>query len=134
MEYELHGRIKTETVITPTEGDAAGASTVGAVIDTVGFESLEYVVAAGTITTGDFTITMHESDTGAFAGEETVVPAELTIGAIVFAVTDDDLTKRQGSVGKGRYQRATLVGANTPVADMAMIAVLSHAQINPTAE
>jgi hypothetical protein len=138
MEYELHGDIKTETVITPTAGAAAGASTVGAVVDTLGFNSLEYVVSAGTITTGDFTATLEQSPddgTGSPTGVWTAVPSDLVLGTgIAFAVADDDVTQRVGIIGKERHQRFTLVGANTPVADMCVIAVLGNSYTQPTAE
>ena len=44
----------------------------------------------------------------------------------VWAATDDDTITRVGIIGKKRYQRLTIVGAATPVADFTAVAVLSH--------
>jgi len=121
--YDINSTITVATGITPTDGAAAGASTASASVDTRAKEGLTWVVSSGTITTGDFTANLEESDTGAFAGEETAVPAGEVLGSAVFAVTDDDTTKHIGSIGKLRHQRLVLAGANTPVGDFAVVAV-----------
>lgn len=131
MEYDLKNSVKSEAIL---HEDAAGASTVGAIIDTRGFESLTYIITSGTITTGTFTVVLEESDVITFGGEETVVDSELVLGTISFAASDDDDSQRVGIVGKKRFQRLTLVGASTPVAEMSGIALLGHAQTRPTAE
>ena len=57
---------------------------------------------------------MEESDEVTFSGEETVVPTDKVIGSLVgFALTDDDITMRGGSVGKKRVQRLSLVSTGT---------------------
>jgi len=136
-EYDQSSNIKAVSVITPTDGAAAGASVVGSIIDThqdEQFGSLTYVIHAGTITTGDFTLVLEESDVVTFGGEETVVPAADLVGASpVWAVTDDDKVARVGVVGKKRYQRLELVGANTPVADFSAVAILGHSKTEPVA-
>lgn len=135
MEFDLHTSVLIAQGITPTDGAAAGASTASAAVDTVSFESFEWVISAGTITTGDFTVLLEQSDTGAFGGEETTVPADGILGDLpTFAASDDDAVKRVGVLGKERYQRLTLVGTNTPVGDFAVLAVLSHARSKPTAD
>ena len=70
-----------------------------------------------------------------FGGEETVVPAANVVGGSpTWIVTDDDQDRRVGIVGKKRFQRLTLAGASTPVADFAAIAILSKAQSEPVAD
>lgn len=135
MEFDIHSGMKIVTSIGPTDGAAAGASTVGAVIDTLGFEGFEYAISVGTITTGTFSVTLEESDVVTFGGEETVVPAANVVGGSpTWIVTDDDQDRRVGIVGKKRFQRLTLAGASTPVADFAAIAILSKAQSEPVAD
>lgn len=129
MERDLKNSIKTVSVL---HEDAAGASTVGAIIDTSGFESLTYAVTSGTITTGTFSATFQESDSSDMSGA-TTVNSDLVIGAIAFAVTDDDESQSVGIVGKKRYQRMTLVGASTPVAEMSATAILGHSAARPVA-
>ncbi len=131
MEYDIHNSVKSEVVLYEV---AAGASTVGAIIDTRGFESLEYLIQFATITTGTFAVVLEESDEVTFGGEETFVPADNVLGVSpTFIVSDDDLTKRVGIIGKKRFQRLTLTGASTPVAQVAVQALLGHPQTRPTA-
>jgi len=137
MEYDLHNSIKQEVAIDLAA--AAGASTVGNTIDTRGFESMEYVITSGTITTGDFTLLLEQAeDDPANPGTPlafTTVSSDLVLGpAVVFAVTDDDVAKRQGTISKARFQRLTLLGANTPVGEFSAVAVLGHPQTRPTAD
>jgi hypothetical protein len=137
MEFDQVSKIKVKTVIGPTDGNAAGASTVGAIIDTnenERFESLTYVIESGTITTGSFTVTLEESDAVTFGGEETAVAAADVIGTIpTFAVTDDDTITRIGVIAKKRYQRLTLTGTSTPVGDFTVMAILGHPKVAPVA-
>jgi len=137
MEYDLSSDVKVKSVITPTAGDAAGASTVGAIIDThedEQFGSLTYVIHAGTITAGAFSVTLEESDEITFGGEETTVPSDDLIGASpTFAASDDNKIARVGVRSKKRFQRLTLVGASSPNGDFAVQAVLGHPKSMPVA-
>ena len=133
MEYDLHSTIKVFKVIGPTDGQAAGASTVGAIIDTKGFESFEYVIDVGTITTGTFSLTLEE-DTVVGLGTATAVPAANLLGALpTFTKSPDesDTITRVGINAKKQFQRLTLVGASTPVADFTVWAILGHAKVQP---
>ncbi len=78
MEYDLHSEVKVKTGIAPVA--ALGASTDSAVIDTLGFESFEWLISLGVITTGTFSMVFEESDVVTFGGEETVVPAANVLG------------------------------------------------------
>lgn len=133
MEFDLHSNIKVVTGIAPVA--ALGASTDSAVIDTIDFESFEWIVAMGVITTGTFSLVFEESDVVTFGGEETVVPAANVIGASpTYAATDDGQARRVGIVGKKRFQRCTLVGAATPVAVGAILGLLSNPRNAPVAD
>jgi hypothetical protein len=129
--YDGNSKSNVATVITPTDGAAAGVSTVGTVVDTLGAGSVDFVIHSGVITTGDYVTVIEASDTGAFAGEEVTVGAAQLIGDGTFAVTDDDTVKHISSINKLQFQRLTLVGANTPVGDMAVTATLGHLREMP---
>ena len=131
MEFDLHSEIKVASVITPTAGAAAGASVVGSIIDTLGFESFEYLIHSGTITTGTFSVTLEEGNVSNLS-DATAVPAANLLGASpTFVVTDDNQVRRVGIIGKKRYQRLTLVGASTPVGAFAVVAVLGNPVVLP---
>lgn len=131
MEYDLHNSVKQVIAVDPEA--AAGASTVGNIIDTQGFESLEYVITSGDITTGDFTMLLEDGDDAGLSDAATV-SSELVLGQAgsAFAVTDDNVSKRVGTISKKRYQRLTLVGANTPAGVMSAVAILGHPKTRPT--
>ena len=131
MEFDLHSKIKVASVITPTAGAAAGASVVGSIIDTLGFESFEYAIHSGTITTGSFSVTLEEGNVSNLS-DATAVPAANLLGASpTFVVTDDNQVRRVGIIGKKRYQRLTLVGASTPVGAFSVVAVLGNPVVLP---
>jgi hypothetical protein len=134
MEFDLHSEIKIASVITPTAGAAAGASTVGSIIDTLGFESFEYVIQTGTITTGTFSLTLQEADDVGFTVGVQAVPAANLLGASpTWIVSDDNQVRRVGIIGKKRFQRLTLVGASTPVGAFSACAILGNPGSAPTA-
>ena len=129
MEYDQKSKVKTEVGFFEA---AAGTTSTSAVIDVQGYEAMTWLFQSGDITTGDFTFTYEQSDTGAFAGEEEVVDDTLVIGSASFAANDDNATQRVGIIGKSRYQRVTMTGANTPVAEMSCSALMGEARVNPT--
>jgi hypothetical protein len=88
-------------------------TTAGEIIDTQGFQAAEWFVQSGTITDGDYTFLIHEGDDAALADAALVTGDELLGGAAAFALTEDDTVKRLGSLGKKRYQRLSIVSANT---------------------
>ena len=142
MEYDLHSNVKVVKGIGATDGAAAGASTVSAEIDTLGYESLEWLLDVGTITTGTFTTLLEASpDDGAGSptGVWTAVPAANILGNSGGAAgagpsliaTDDDQVRRIGVISKVRHQRLTVVGAATPVADICVMALLGNPVTRP---
>lgn len=133
MERDLHNNIDSRVAVVE-QAIVADATVVGEIIDTVGFESLEYIIQVGTITTGNLALVIEESDDSGMAGA-TAVPAAETLGALTgFIVTSDDEVRRIGSVGKKRYQRLTLEGTDTSVIDfVSAVAVLGHPRRGPVA-
>lgn len=120
--------LKTQTINTDTVTD-------GETIDTLGFESLVYALASGTITaSGAPVVILEESDTGAFGGEESVVPAANILNpTLAFADGDDDHVWRIGVNAKKRYQRLTIDSDATTNGVFFAIAVLGHPKHAPVA-
>ena len=134
MEHELHSRLKIVHCVAPA---AIAANTNGASIDTKGFESLEYVFHVGTaMVGGGFEVTLQESDTGSFGGEETAVPADNIIGALPsIAIGDANKVFRVGSIGKKRYQRPVLTESGTITGGVTgVVAVLGNSHEAPIAD
>lgn len=136
MEKDLHSNVKT--LIALAVGNITTSTTTdGNVIDTLGFESLEYSIQSGTITDGTYDFLLEESDVVTFGGEETVVPADNILGSLTgFVLADDDETKRVGSIGKKRFQRLSIVSAATSTGgtNFTAQAILGHPKTGPVAE
>lgn len=134
MEYDLHSNVD-DRVAVETQAAAATTLIVGEIIDTLDYESLEYIVQVGTLTTGTVSLIIEEGDDAALA-DAAAVSADNTLGALTgFAVTDDNTTKRVGSLGKKRYQRLSLQPAGTVSIDfLGAIAVLGNPKTAPVAQ
>lgn len=135
MEHDLHDNVDDRVAL-----DAAAISsdttTAGNIIDTVGYESLEYLVLSKTITDGAYALKLEEGDDSGLS-DAADVPAANVLGALTgFVAADDDTVKRVGSIGKKRYQRLSIVstGTTTGVDIMSAVAVLGHPHSMPVAQ
>lgn len=134
MEHSLHHKVKAVSAMDSNTINSA-TTTDGNAIDTLGYESLEYIVQTGTVTTaGTVSVLLEESDTS-FTGE-TTVPAEENLGGanVVIVAADDDKVFRCGSIGKKRYQRIAIVTAGTNNFIVAIVGVLGHPKNAAVAE
>ena len=136
-EYDLHSNID-DRVALDNQDIASDTTTPGAIIDTSGFESIEFIIQSGTITDGSYAILLEESDNASMpvGVETTVVSADQTLGALTgFVAANDDETIRVGSIGKDRYQRLSLVSTGTTTGgEFSAIAVLGHPHTSPVAQ
>lgn len=126
MEYDLKHHVKP--VIALKIADYSGA-TDGQIIDTVGYESLTFVVATGTVTSASVIKIEHgEKDD---LSDATAVDAEHLLDALPsIADTDDDVTKWFGYIGKKRYVRVSFVSGS---ATMGVVGLYGHPLSMPTA-
>ena len=135
MERDLHSNVKSLVALSSAAINT-NTTTVGEIIDSLGFESLEFIIQAGTITDGVYALLLEEGDDAALA-DAAAVSADETLGVLTgFVAADDDSTKRVGSIGKKRYQRLSIVttGVTTGVSPMGAVAVLGHPKTAPVAE
>lgn len=115
MEYDLHSHVKLVHAIAPA---ALVADTNGGPVDTLGFESLEWLIHVGTaFAGGGFDVTLEEDDddgSGSPLGTWTSVPSDQILGALPsIAIADANKTFRVGSIGKKRHQRLVLTETGT---------------------
>ncbi len=135
---DLHNNIKVTTVLAPAVIDS-DTDTDGAVIDTQGFESLEFALTAGELTDGVYAAEFEESDELAEGGDldgGTEVAAEDLLGAAPSfdfeEEADPGATKKVGYIGSKRYVK--LIVASTGTDDggiIGAIAVQSNAHNSP---
>lgn len=131
---DFHHCCKTVVALAP-QAIAANGAKVGEIIDTAGFESVEFVIASGALTDGDYTPSFEEGDTANLADTGAVAAGDLlgTLAGATFALADDKLTKKIGYRGAKRYVRLTVTAANIAGAGglVGAIAVLGHPRTQP---
>jgi hypothetical protein len=135
MDYDLHNNVD-DRVALDAQAIATNTTTVGNIIDTLGFRSLEFFILSKTITDGAYAIKLEEGEDAALS-DAADVPAADVLGALTgFVAADDDTVKRVGSVGKKRYQRLSIVstGVTTGVDIMGAVAVLGDPVRGPVAQ
>lgn len=108
-------------------------TTPGEIIDSQGYESVDFSAIAGTLTNGVQTITMEDGDDSGLSDAAAVDPTFIIGSLPSFADTEDDAVKHFGYVGKKRYIRINNVSTGTTTsAFIAAIATLGHAKKQPT--
>ncbi len=135
MEYDLHSNVK-QVVALDSQDITTNTTTVGNIIDTVGFESLEYLIQSGVITDGTYALILEQGDDSGLS-DAAVVPADEVLGVLTgFVAADDNAAKRVGSIGKKRFQRLSILsaGTSTGATKMSSVAVLGNPQSAPVAE
>lgn len=136
MERDLHSFINAAFVIEPV---IHTAHAVGVELDTLGYQSLEYVIIVGDALDGAFVALLEQSpDDGAGSptGVWTAVPAADILGVLpVMDIADTDKVYRVGCIGKERHQRLTLseTAANT-AGILGALAVLGNPKNVPVAD
>ena len=137
MNNDLHNGLKTTRVISPIS-QAGNTAMVGAIIDRQGYDSLEFAITLGTITTAGTTYTalLEDGEAANLSDAATVVAPNLlgTLAAASFTDAEVNTTKKVGYIGNKRYVRLTMTPAgNTGASTMSAIAVQGSAAIEPVA-
>ena len=137
---DLHNNIAVKPVISPQVG-TDNTAMVGAIIDRQGMESLEYIIATGTLADADatFTALLEEGDASNLSDAAAVADADLlgTEALASFTFASDDKVFKLGYKGKKRYTRLTITPAantgNAPISAVAVMEALNVPTANPPA-
>lgn len=108
----------------------------GAIIDTQGYNILEFLIQSTTITTGVFTPSLVWGNQSNLSDGVAVDAAHIlgSIGAATFALTDDNTVKKIGVyLTTYRYVQLTLTGSATPNGTLGAVAVQAAPALMPTA-
>lgn len=133
---DLHNNIDVKRVISPVS-EAGTTALVGQIIDRQGFESLEYIIATGSIADADatFTVLLEEGDNSALSDAAAVADADLlgTEALAAFKFDDDNECRKLGYKGNKRYTRLTITpAANASAALISAVAILGNPASAPT--
>jgi hypothetical protein len=134
---DLHNNVHVKRAISPVSvGDTTAQ--VSQIIDRQGFDSLEFVIAIGSIADADatFTVLLEESDASDMTGANAVADVDLlgTETLAGFQFDDDNEVRKLGYIGAKRYLRLTITPVNNASAALlSAVAVLGHPALAPTA-
>lgn len=138
---DLHNNVDVRTAIVPAAVGTTGTGQVGLIIDRQGYESIEFVLQYGAITTatGTFTVVMKEGDvTGTLTSvaDANLLGTEALAGVGAAARVDystEKVTTKIGYIGTKRYVQASIVNTGTAGTPVAAVAILSNPSIAPVA-
>ncbi len=131
---DLHNNVMVSPALDPATIDS-DTTTEGEVIDTQGFECLEFVVQTGELTDGAYAVALAHSDTldGDALDDESAVSAGDLLGDLPsFTDSEGSTTKKVGYLGSKRYVRLDVVTTSTSDGGViGAVAVQSGARNNP---
>lgn len=132
---DLHHSVKAIVALAP-QSITSDTTTAGEVIDTRGFDSVEFVIATGAVNDSVLTPLLEESDASG-SGYTAVADADL-LGTEAGAVLDEDNDKdtaKIGYSGSKRYLKLSMVTTSTSGANLVgAIALLGHARHSGAAD
>lgn len=135
---DIHNNVAIRKVISPIS-QAGNAAMVGAIIDRLGFNALEFAITLGTLTTAGtaYTALLEDADEVAFnVTNAAVVDADLlgTEALASFVDSEINTTKKLGYKGNKRFVRLTMTpSGNTGASTMGAVAILGSAELSPVA-
>lgn len=133
---DLHNNIHLKRVISPVSV-ADNTAQVGEIVDRQGYQSLEYVIATGSLADADatFTVLLEEGAAANLSDAAAVADKDLlgTEALASFVFSDDDKVFKLGYVGNKRYTRLTITpAANASAGLFSAIAILGCPDNAPT--
>jgi hypothetical protein len=133
---DLHNNIDIKRAISPVSVSDNTAQ-VSQILDTRGYESIELVIATGSIADSDatFVVLIEDGDSATLTDAAAVSDTFLlgTEALASFQFDDDNECRKIGYVGGKRYVRATITPANNASAALlSAVWVLGHARTAPS--
>ena len=134
---DLHHNMLVSRVISPYDM-ASDTPAVGQIIDNLGYQALEYVIATGSLADAGatFTVLLEEGDVANMSDAAAVDDANLigTEALASFTQASDNLTFKLGYAGTKRYTRLTLTpSGNGSAALVSCVAIQMKHSPNPVA-
>jgi len=132
MEMDLTSRIGPAVALDLQE-ITSNTTTVGNILDSLGFESLDLTIIAGAITDGDYVAKVEHGDESNLSDAADVDALDLIGSLPVFADSEDDTAKHVGYRGKKQFVRLSLVSTNVSSgAFFTGAGILGHSKSSPT--
>ncbi len=132
---DLHNNVKVVRAIDYTAVTNGNTTTNGEIIDTKGFDSVEFVFEMHSQTDGDYTVLIQDGDDSGLSDAAAVADAYLLgteSGASFTADTSDNDVSKIGYIGGKRYVRANIVqSGGTSGGNFSAVCILGDATDAP---
>lgn len=134
---DLHNDVLISNAISP-QSVSDNTALVSAIIDTKGYDSLEFGIVTGSLADADatFTVLVEDGDNSSLTDNAAVADTELlgTEADASFTFAADDSATKIGYHGAKRYVRLTITpAANASAALIGAVAIQGHAHRAPVA-
>jgi hypothetical protein len=134
---DLHNNIDVKRGISPAAATADNTPWVSQIVDTKGYESVEFLMQIGALADADatFTVLFEDGDAANLSDNAAVADAQLlgTEALAGFQFDDDNECRKIGYIGSKRYCRVTVTpAANTGTAFLAGLWLLGNARSKPS--
>ncbi|MBY3543665.1 hypothetical protein HFN71_28700 [Rhizobium laguerreae] len=136
---DLHNNIYPKRGLSPVAAGTDNTAYVSQIVDTAGFEAVEWLTLIGANTDADATFTtLVEDGDASNLSDAAAVDDKFLLGTEAlagFAFDDDNEIRKIGYVGPKRYVRVTITPANNAAGNIfiAGVWVLGHPRSAPTA-
>lgn len=138
---DLHNNVDIIASIAPVAVGTTGTGQTGVIVDTRGYDAVEFALSYGAITATAATFTpviLHGDATGsmASAADTDLLGTEAAAGLAAATRTDgstEKVTKRLGYIGGKRYVQAKIVSTATAGTPVAADVILHRAHRAPVA-
>jgi hypothetical protein len=130
--FDMHNEIFA-VIARNTAAISTNTTTAGVIIDTKGYEGLEFLIQSGARTDGSYLPLIEESDDSGMAGAVAVADEDLLGLEVDATIAAANTVKRIGYVGHKRYVRLSLVSTGvTTGATLGAVAILSRGIMRPS--
>ena len=135
---DLHNNIHVKRGLSPVAAGTDNTPYVSEIVDTDGYESVEFIILVGANTDADatFTTLFEDGDNSALTDNAAVDDKFLlgTEALASFTFADDNKVFKIGYVGAKRYARVTITPANNAAGNIYIAGVwlLGHPRSAPT--
>lgn len=135
---DIHNSLHFVPLITPVAARTDNTPIVSAIIDTLGYESAEFVIVTGANTDANatFAVLVEDGNNSGLSDNAAVADAQLigTEAGAGFTFSDDGECRKIGYVGGKRYVRVTVTPSGNDAGNIfiAGVAVLGNARNAPT--
>lgn len=125
---DIHNSVVARNAL-DTQAITTNTTTVGDIIDTALYESLEFLIQAGTLTDGTYDVLIEEGDDSGLSDAAAVADAQLlgTEAGAQIVATDDNKVAKIGYIGNKQFVRLSLVSTGvTTGGTLGAVAVEGH--------